>query len=283
MIQKTLQNGFSLPALGMGTWQFGGREDRNPDNDDAGQIAALQAGIAAGFTLIDTAEYYAAGHAEILVGKAIAGLPRKKLFLTSKVWKTHLRHDEVLRAAENSLKRLGTDYFDLYLYHQVSDEVPLEETIHALNELAARGMTRYIGVSNFAVKRLSDAVCCSEVPIVVNQVHYSLKFREPERSGLLQYCQTHDILLQAWRPLRGVENCPLTAELCRKYGFTLPQLGLAWLTSQEHVAAITAMKNPLHLLDNLKAVEKKVLSNADIERLRTEFPDQIPISTVPLR
>ena len=282
MRTKSLKNGFSMPVLGMGTWQFGGREERNPENDDAGQIAALQAGIEAGFDLIDTAEYYAAGHAETLVGKAIAGYPREKLFLTSKVWKTHLRHDEVLRSAENSLKRLGTDHFDLYLYHQIDDAVPLEETMSALNELVRRGMTRYIGVSNFLPDRLARAVRCSEAPIVVNQVHYSLKFREPESSGLLRYCQKHDILLQAWRPLRGVEPCPLTDELCRKYALTLPQLGLAWLLTQDHVSAITAMKNPAHAPENLRALECE-LSVSDVERLRAEFPDRSFVSAVPLR
>ena len=279
---KTLSNGFAIPVLGMGTWQFGGREERNPQNDDAGQIAALQAGIAAGFTLIDTAEYYAAGYAETLVGKAIAGSPREKLFITSKVWKNHLHRDDVLRAAEASLKRLGTDHFDLYLHHQVNDDVPLEETIGALNELVQNGMTRYIGVSNFLPERLARAVRCSSAPIVVNQVHYSLKFREPESSGLLNYCQEHDILLQAWRPLRGVEACPLTDELCRKYGLTLGQLGLAWLISQKQVTAITAMKDPAHLPENLKAAGI-TLSEADIERLRAEFPERNYISTVPLR
>jgi len=282
MRTKSLKNGFSMPALGMGTWQFGGREQRNPENDDAGQIAALQAGIEAGFDLIDTAEYYAAGHAETLVGKAIAGYPREKLFLTSKVWKTHLSHGDVLRAAENSLKRLGTDHFDLYLYHQIDEAVPLEETMAALNELVRRGMTRYIGVSNFLPERLARAVRCSEAPIVVNQVHYSLKFREPESSGLLRYCQEHDILLQAWRPLRGVEPCPLTDELCRKYGLTLPQLGLAWLLTQDHVSAITAMKNPAHAPENLKAAGVS-LAVEDVERLRTEFPDRTFVSAVPLR
>jgi len=279
---KTLSNGFAMPVLGMGTWQFGGREERNPENDDAGQIAALQAGIAAGFTLIDTAEYYAAGYAETLVGKAIAGCPREKLFITSKVWKNHLHRDDVFRSAEASLKRLGTDHFDLYLHHQVNDEVPLEETIGALNELVRNGMTRYIGVSNFLPDRLARAVRFSDAPIVVNQVHYSLKFREPESSGLLGYCQEHDILLQAWRPLRGVAACPLTDELCRKYGVTLSQLGLAWLISQKQVTAITAMKNPAHLPENFRAAGI-VLAADDIERLRNEFPDRNYISTVPLR
>ena len=143
-------------------------------------------------------------------------------------------------------------------------------------------MTRYIGVSNFLPDRLARAVRCSEAPIVVNQVHYSLKFREPESSGLLGYCQEHDILLQAWRPLRGVAACPLTDELCEKYGLTLAQLGLAWLLSQKSVTAITAMKNPVHLPENLKAVGT-VLADADVERLRNEFPDRNYISTVPLR
>ena len=282
MKTKSLKNGFSMPVLGMGTWQFGGREERNPENDDAGQIAALQAGIEAGFDLIDTAEYYAAGHAETLVGKAIAGYPREKLFLTSKVWKTHLRHDDVMRSAEQSLKRLGTDHFDLYLYHQIDDAVPLEETIGALNELADQGLTRFIGVSNFAPERLDRAVRCSTRQIMVNQVHYSLKFREPESSGLLKYCQDNDILLQAWRPLRGVESSPVTDELCRKYGISLQQLCLCWLLSQDHVTAITAMKNPAHLPGNLKMAEI-MLEPDDVERLRAEFPDCCYVSTVPLR
>ena len=126
------------------------------------------------------------------------------------------------------------------------------------------------------------AIRCSSAPIVVNQVHYSLKVREPEAAGLAECCREHDVLLQAWRPLRGVEACPLTDELCRKYGVTLPQLALAWLISQENVTAITAMKNPAHLPGNLKAVDLR-LSAADIERLRAEFPEQVTVSAVPLR
>lgn len=281
MRKVILQNGFSLPVLGMGTWLFGGRETRDPANDDAGQIAALQAGIEAGFSLIDTAEYYADGYAETLTGRAIQGFPRANLFLTSKVWKTHLRRDDVLRAAENSLRRLGTDYLDLYLYHQVSEQVPLEETIGAMNELVERKLVRHIGVSNFAPARLERAIRASSVPIVLNQVHYSLKFREPESSGLLDFCRKHHVLIQAWRPVRGVETCPLTDELCRKYDLSLYQLALAWLMSQSNIGTITAMKNPAHLPENIRAAET-VLSETDVERLRREYPDVNRISTVPL-
>ncbi len=281
MRKVLLKNGFSLPVLGMGTWLFGGRETRDPANDDAGQIAALQAGIEAGFSLIDTAEYYAGGYAETLTGRAIAGYPRAGLFLTSKVWKTHLKRDDVLRAAENSLRRLGTDYLDLYLYHQVSEQVPLEETIGAMNELVERKLVRYIGVSNFAPTRLERAMRASSVPIVLNQVHYSLKFREPESSGLLDFCREHDVLVQAWRPVRGVETCPLTEELCRKYELSLHQLALAWLMSQKNIGTITAMKNPAHLPENIRAAET-VLAEPDVERLRQEYPDVNYVSSVPL-
>lgn len=281
MRKVLLKNGFSLPVLGMGTWLFGGRETRDPANDDAGQIAALQAGIEAGFSLIDTAEYYAGGYAETLTGRAIKGYPRANLFLTSKVWKTHLKRDDVLRAAENSLRRLGTDYLDLYLYHQVSEQVPLEETIGAMNELVERKLVRHIGVSNFAPTRLERAMRASSVPIVLNQVHYSLKFREPESSGLLDFCREHDVLVQAWRPVRGVETCPLTEELCRKYELSLYQLALAWLMSQKNIGTITAMKNPAHLPENIRAAET-VLAEPDVERLRQEYPDVNYVSTVPL-
>lgn len=281
MRKVLLKNGFSLPVLGMGTWLFGGRETRDPANDDAGQIAALQAGIEAGFSLIDTAEYYAGGYAETLTGRAIKGYPRANLFLTSKVWKTHLKRDDVLRAAENSLRRLGTDYLDLYLYHQVSEQVPLEETIGAMNELVERKLVRHIGVSNFAPTRLERAMRASSVPIVLNQVHYSLKFREPESSGLLDFCREHDVLVQAWRPVRGVETCPLTEELCRKYELSLHQLALAWLMSQKNIGTITAMKNPAHLPENIRAAET-VLAEPDVERLRQEYPDVNYVSTVPL-
>ena len=280
MRQKTLQCGFAMPVLGMGTWEFGGRDARNPDNDDVGQVQALQAGIEAGLTLIDTAEYYAEGHAEELVGQAIAGYPRKTLFLTSKVWKTHLDRDGVRRAAEQSLRRLGTDYLDLYLYHQVSEAVPLSETIGAMNELVEQGLVRHLGVSNFAVPRLQRAMACSTAPIAVNQVHYSLVNREPEL-GLLSFCQEHDVMLQAWRPLRGVAASELTDRLCRQYGCTFYQLALAWLLGQRHVTTLTAMRNPMHVPENAAAVDM-ILAERDVELLRTGMPGRKFTSSVPL-
>ena len=281
MKNKTLKCGFSMPVLGMGTWQMGGRMERDSRNDDAGQIQALKTGLDLGFNLIDTAESYADGKAEELVGEAIRGYDRGKLFLTSKVWKTHVAYDDVLRAAENSLKRLGTDYLDLYLYHQANNEVPLKETMRAFDRLVSEKLVRHIGVSNFALERFKRAQACAEHKIVVNQIHYSLSVREPE-SELLPWLQENDVMIQAWRPLRGVPDCALLNELCAKYGKTKSQIALNWLIMQKNIVTITASSSARHIQDNLDAAAFE-MAPSDVELLTRDFPEKKFISdAVPL-
>lgn len=281
MKHKTLKCGFSMPVLGMGTWQMGGRMERDSRNDDAGQIQALKTGLDLGFNLIDTAESYADGKAEELVGEAIRGYDRGKLFLASKVWKTHVAYDDVLRAAENSLKRLGTDYLDLYLYHQVNNEVPLKETMRAFDRLVSEKLVRHIGVSNFALERFKRAQACAEHKIVVNQIHYSLSVREPE-SELLPWLQENDVMIQAWRPLRGVPDCALLNELCTKYGKTKSQIALNWLIMQKNIVTITASSSARHIQDNLDAAAFE-MAPSDVELLMRDFPEKKFISdAVPL-
>lgn len=281
MKHKTLKCGFSMPVLGMGKWQMGGRMERDSRNDDAGQIQALKTGLDLGFNLIDTAESYADGKAEELVGEAIRGYDRGKLFLTSKVWKTHVAYDDVLRAAENSLKRLGTDYLDLYLYHQVNNEVPLKETMRAFDRLVSEKLVRHIGVSNFALERFKRAQACAEHKIVVNQIHYSLSVREPE-SELLPWLQENDVMIQAWRPLRGVPDCALLNELCAKYGKTKSQIALNWLIMQKNIVTITASSSARHIQDNLDAAAFE-MAPSDVELLMRDFPEKKFISdAVPL-
>lgn len=281
MKDKTLKCGFSMPVLGMGTWQMGGRMERDSGNDDAGQIQALRTGLDLGFNLIDTAESYADGKAEELVGEAIRGYERSSLFLTSKVWKTHVAYDDVLRAAEKSLERLGTDYLDLYLYHQVNNEVPLEETMRAFDRLVSEKLVRYIGVSNFALERFKRAQACAEHKIVVNQIHYSLSMREPE-AELLPWLQENDVMVQAWRPLRGVPDCALLDNLCAKYGKTKSQIALNWLIMQKNVVTITASNSAKHIQDNLDAAAFE-MEPSDMELLTHDFPEKQFISdAVPL-
>lgn len=276
-----LENGFEIPLLGLGTWGFGGREFHDPENNDTRQIEAIENAVTGGITWIDTAEYYADGYAETLIGTALKGAKRSSYQLCSKVWKTHLHRDDVWRAAENSLNRLKTDHFDLYLYHQIDESVPLEETIDALNELAEQKIALNIGVSNFNTERLERAMKLSQAPIVVNQVEYSLVCREPEKD-LLAFCQENDVILQAWRPLQYLKKCPLTDKLCSKYQVSLQQLALAWLFMQNNVTAISASQSYHHQCDNLGATELK-LDEDDIELLRRDYPEQRQISRVPLR
>ncbi|MFA6102506.1 MAG: aldo/keto reductase [Victivallaceae bacterium] len=282
---KELKCGLRMPVFGMGTWMMGGNSERDAGNNGDADTAALIAGFERGLTHIDTAEMYAGGFAEEIVGRAIAGRKRSNLFITSKVWNTNLSYDGVLRAAESSLKRLGTDYLDLYLVHKPNDDIPLKDTIRALDRLQDEKIIRNIGVSNFSVKRLDHAQALSGHKIVANQAHYNLIFREPEVSGLLDYCGQNDVMLIAWRPL---QKGGLTASggeflkpLCEKYGKTPYQLMLNWLISQPGVATISTMRTLRHLDENLEAVEWK-MAKEDIEFIRKKFPEQQSVSEVPL-
>lgn len=280
---KTIAGGFSMPVLGQGTWRLGGVSERDPKNDDARDVAVIRRALDAGLTHIDTAEMYAGGHAEELVGETIRGVERSRLFLTGKVWKSHLGGDGPLRAAEASLRRLGVDAFDLYLVHQVNPEIPLKETIRAMNRLQREGLARNIGVSNFSLDRLKQAQALSEVPIVANQLHYNLQVREIELSGLLDFCQETGVMVIAWRPLRGVDcSVPLLTEFAARYGHTPRQLALNWLISQPGVVTIVKASDPLHLAENVGAVGWR-MAEEDVERLRGEYPDRRAVSeAVPL-
>ena len=282
---KKLKCGFEMPVFGIGTWMLGGDSETDPDNDDAGDIAAIRAGLEHGLTHIDTAEMYAAGHAEELVAEAIKGYDRSKLFIASKVWNNHFSYEDVQKAAENSLKRLKIDYLDLYMIHKPNDEVPLEETIRGLDKLVERGLIKNIGVSNFAVPRLAKAQTLSANKIVVNQVHYNLICREPETSGLLEYCQQNDVMLSAWRPLDkgGFMNASLLTDLSEKYMKSPAQIALNWLISQPNVVSMSTMRSLAHLEDNLGALDWQ-MEESDIKLLRAQFPNQCKISpAVPLR
>ncbi len=282
---KKLKNGFAMPVFGLGTWMMGGGMEMDPENDDAADIEAIERSIDAGITHIDTAEMYANGHAEQLVGKAIRGKDRSKLLLVSKVSPQNLKYDDVLRSCEKSLKRLGTDYLDLYLVHKPNDAIGLKETMQAMNRLQNDGLIRNIGVSNFTRERMRDAAMHSDHQIVATQVHYNLTFREPERAKVLEYCQQNDAFLIAWRPVQGLaETDPaIVTGLCEKYGKTPTQIALNWLVSQTNVVTLAKMRNPTHLAENLGAFGWE-MEAADIELLRKDYPGQQDISdAVPLR
>jgi len=279
--EKKLKCGFKMPLFGLGTWMMGGDSERNPGNDGKADIASLICGLEHGLKHIDTAEMYAQGFAEEITGQAIKGHLRDNLFITSKVWSGDLSYDGVLRAAEKSLKRLGTSYLDLYLIHKANDQFPLAETMKALDRLMDEGLIKNIGVSNFLVERFKRAQELCKHKIVANQVHYNLASREPE-NGLLEFCQKNDVMLIAWRPLaKGAiidVDYPCFDELCDKYHKTRAQIALKWLLSQNNVVTISTMRSTSHLEENLAALNWNI-EIEDIEILRRDFPGQEQVSS----
>lgn len=277
---KKLSCGFEIPVLGLGTARLIGVRDDEAVSDDKTDIAAIKMGIEMGFNHIDTAELYGHGYAEELVGKAIKNIDRSKLFITSKVHSPHQSYKGVIEAARASLQRMRIDYFDLYLIHQPDPIVPISETIKAMDYLVDSGITRFIGVSNFSLKRLVEAQSYSKHKIVLDQVHYNLVIREPEKNGLVKFCQNNDIILSAWRPLQKgalLKDSSLLEEMSAKYHKSIAQVAINWLLSQKNVIAISKMRRKEHLIDNLGALNWQ-MTNDDIEKLRADFPNQKDIS-----
>ncbi|MDP6048980.1 MAG: aldo/keto reductase [Candidatus Bathyarchaeota archaeon] len=270
---KKITKDVKISALGLGT--FGMGEGRVAGiSDDEKDVEAIRLGIELGITHIDTAERYASGHSEEVVADAIEPFKRRELFITTKVWHNHLRHDDLIASLEESLKRLRQDYVDLYLVHWPNPEVSLEETMGALEYCAEEGWTRQIGVSNFSAELIVEAQShLKEHTLVADQVHYSLLNQDP-RDEILPYCQKNNIILISYTPLaRGKLAMPgnsVLDELVEKYDRTHAQISLNWLISQENVVAIPKASNPVHLRENLGAVDW-MLDKEDWQRLSESF------------
>lgn len=281
MPTKRLRSGFEMPVFGMGTWRMGGGYHYDPSNDDDADITAIRTAIEMGITHIDTAETYAEGHAERLVGQAIKGYDRAKLFIVSKVSPENLRYDDLIASARGSLERLETDYLDLYLIHHPNPNIPIAKTMGAMDALVDEGLVKNIGVSNFTVERLEEAQARTKNRIVANQLHFNLMYREPERKGLLEYSEKNDVLLVAWRPLqKGVltkRGIKILDEMCEKYGKTPAQVTIGWLISLPNVVTLSKMRNIEHIKENLGAIGWH-MDEEDVERLRRDFPYQQGVS-----
>lgn len=260
-----------VPSIGIGTWEMGGGISRDTTHDKEA-IRAIRKAIELGMTLIDTAEMYAVGHAEELVGEAIKPFSREQLFIVSKVAPHNLHYTDVINAAEKSLRRLQTDFLDLYLIHHPNPEIPVKETIAAMEELVKRNLVRFIGVSNFNVSQMEEArSCLYENEIVVNQVEYNLLARSIERD-VLPYCVRHQITVMAHMPLArgGLSRNPFLQEIGKRYEKTAAQVALNWLIAKEKVIAIPKAVNPDHLVQNADAAGWE-LSKADMEQISSHF------------
>jgi diketogulonate reductase-like aldo/keto reductase len=259
-------HGLSIPKLGFGTWKIGGGSYTDPKVDSA-SLTALRSALEIGYTHFDTAEMYGGGHAEELIAQAIRELnvKRENLFITSKVLPAHLKYEDVLKASENSLRRLRMEYIDLYLIHWPQAGMKLEDTFRALNKLVRDGKVRNLGVSNFSLRLLKESQALSEPPLITNQVPYSLSDRSYVHNGVLEYCQQNDILLTAYEPVdKGHLNINRVLQsIADAHSATPYQIALAWLVYQPRVITIPMSYNPRHIRENFES--------ADIELTEEEF------------
>lgn len=233
-------HGAAIPAIGLGTWTLRGRE--------ATRLVAHA--LQAGYRHIDTAAMYE-NETEVGAGLRASGVPRDEVFVTTKVWFTDLARDALLRSAEASLARLGLDRVDLLLIHWPSKTVPLAESIAALNEAQGRGLTRHIGVSNFTVPLLEEAMRLSTAPLVCNQIEYHPYL---DQSKVIAACRRHGMAVVSYCPLaRGGElftEPAVLAAACR-HGRSPAQIVLRWHVQQTGVAAIPRSREPRRIEENL--------------------------------
>lgn len=261
-----LPSGEGVPALGQGTWYMG--EGRRPRREE---VAALRLGLDLGMTLIDTAEMYAEGAAEEVVGEAVAGR-RDQAFLVSKVLPGNAGRDATVAACERSLRRLGTDRIDLYLLHWRGG-TPLAETLEAFEALMRAGKIRHWGVSNFDLADMEELLSLpGGTGAQTNQVLYNLGRRGIE-FDLLPWCREHNLPVMAYSPIeqgRLLGRRELQS-VAQRHGAAPAQVALAWLLRQEGIIAIPKAGSADHLRQNRAALDLE-LTEQDLASLDRAFP-----------
>ena len=293
----------------MGTWQAGKKMWAGIDDEES--IKAIQAAVEAGITTIDTAEVYGEGHSEQIVAQAV-GKIRDRLVYASKVFANHLKYDEVIEACDRSLTNLKTDYLDLYQIHWPSgsfgnEEVPIEETMQALNKLREEGKIRAIGVSNFNRAQLEEASQHGRIDSL--QPPYSLFWRKIERDAV-PYCVEHSISVLAYSSMaqglltgkfkpghefakedhrsanvlfqgenfeRAQNALEQLKPIAEKHNCTLAQLSLAWLIAQPQTNAIAGARTAEQAQDNAKAASVDLSSEElqEIDRIGRQVTDPL--------
>ena len=220
-------NGASIPAIGFGTF-------RMPGND---VLNIVPQALALGFRHIDTAQIY--GN-EAEVGEAIAasGVARGDLFLTTKVWVENYPREAFLASVDESLRKLKTDYVDLLLLHWPNDAVPLSAQIEALNAIHATGKVRHIGVSNFNIALMDEAVRLSAVPLVTNQIEYHPYL---DQTAVIAAARKVGLSVTAYYGMADgkVFDDPVLKDIAAGHGKSVAQVVLRWLVQQEGVITLS--------------------------------------------
>jgi len=246
-----LASGYYMPALGLGTWELTGKTCEK----------IIPQAIEMGYRHIDTAELYG-NEAEI--GRSLKGTDRDSLFITSKVASRNLAKEKVLKACRGSLERLRTDYLDLYLLHWPNDNIPLGETLAAMQQLVDKGLVRSVGLSNFDKERIQRVLSISGVPICNLQIEYH---PFTQREHLPAFCSRQGITITAYSPLaRGkVFKDPTIQRLATELNKSPAQISLRWLLQKGNIVIPKASSRE-HLRDNMQIFDWR-LSDRDMESI----------------
>ncbi|WP_152658431.1 aldo/keto reductase [Oceanobacillus sp. CFH 90083] len=265
-----------LFPIGMGTWHMGDSSSKRNQ-----EIEALRYGLESGIEVIDTAEMYGEGNSETLIGEAIQDIKREDIYLISKFYPFHAKEPELERSLENSLKRLGTDYLDLYLLHWKSS-TPLEETIESLEKYVKDGRIRAWGVSNFDAAdveemwKLKGGEGCT-----ANQVLYNIASRGIEYD-LLPLQRSKSLPTIAYSPIAQGDNIignHVLQEIAKQHNATVFQIMLAWTIRQHDVLSIPQSSDKKHIQENIDAASIR-LSEEELQLIEAEFP--APARKMPL-
>jgi diketogulonate reductase-like aldo/keto reductase len=257
-----------IPVIGQGTW--GIKAGKSKEYYEQWK-KTLRRGIELGMTHIDTAEAYGWGISERIVGEVVAEYNRDEVFVTSKLLPTHVRYPQMKKATEKSLKRLNLKYFDMYLIHFPNPLIPITRNMRLLEELISEGKTRYIGVSNYSLKKFQNAQeCLKKAELVNNQLHVNVVHQQHIIKQLSFY-QKHGVTLTAYSPLghRGLTNLKgglrdALEKIAKKHNATIHQIAIAWLVNMNGVITIPKAFQIEHLEENAAASDI-VLSDEEMK------------------
>lgn len=236
---RKLKTGDEIPVIAYGTWDIA--------EENVGE--KVEIAVKSGYNHIDTAEGY---HNEAGIGEFLKNYDREELFITSKVLPSNLNYESVIKACKRSLKKLGTDYLDLYLIHWPNPAISLRETLQAMKYLRDQGLVKNIGVSNFSAYQLNFALKITPVPITVNQIEIHPWLYQKEQKELLELCQQNDIVVEASAPLARTEvlKDETIVELADKYDKSPAQVVLKW-ELQKGIVPLPKSKSEGHIKENL--------------------------------
>jgi 2,5-diketo-D-gluconate reductase B len=251
-IPKLSARGAEIPAIGFGTSSLG----------NCGEIVANA--LKAGYRHIDTAWKYGTERG-VGEGMRASGVPRSEIFLTTKVTHEYLRADDFARSVDESLKNLGVDHVDLLLVHWPNPEIPLSEPIPALAKAKRQGLTRHIGVANFTIALLDEAIQLCPEPLINLQAEYHPHL---DQTKLLEACRRRGLIFTAYCPLgRGrLLRDPVLADIAARKGRPLAQIALRWLVQQGNIIPIPRSSNPERMAENL-AVFDFALTDEEMKRI----------------